>query len=49
MKRYFERRTSLGAIADETKQCKISTAAENTRYKHNDNEDDNDEHNTIQG
>ena len=25
MKRYFERRTSLDAIADETKQCQIST------------------------
>ena len=50
MKRYFERRTSLDAIADETKQCKMSTLVDEccSKHKHNENEDDNDKHNTIQ-
>ena len=34
MKRYFERRTSLDAIADETKQCKISTLVDECCSKH---------------
>ena len=34
MKRYFERRTSLDAIADKTKQCKMSTLVDECCSKH---------------